>query len=695
MTARKKTNRKPKSSRARNRRLARKQANALNFETLEPRHLLASLTVDTLSDVAADGFTLREAIVQANSTPDADSISFSPSLFASGSGSISLTAALPTISTPLTIEGPSARLLTIDAGRGGDNEFDGDGFRVFEINDGQGLNQVDVSISGLTLTGGDITDENPVDGTGGALINFENLTLDRVSIEGNGARFGGGIGNERVGTLTLTNSTIANNESNQNGGGISTDGVFTGTNVTISGNNATGSGGAIVTAGRNATGATLTLNSSTVTDNTDGDSNGLLFFGGYGPTTATFNNTIIDSDILGVGDNTPFGPITLSGDNNLFSGADPGFTGGAANLFSQSAMLGPLADNGGPTQTHALLAGSPAIDAGDNDLAVDAEGNPLATDQRGGASTRIFDDPTALGSGVDIGAFELHAVLVDTQADEVVADDNLSLREAIVLVNGDAELDTITFDVSLSGGTINIASQLPTITDTLTIDASLLVDNVIIDAGDGADGAFGTGDGYRIFRIDDGDAGNLIDVTLNGLTLTGGDTANGVDRVDEDNVFVDATAGADGGAILSIENLTLIDSLVTENATGAGGRGDNTRLGGAGGGIHARFGDVTLTNSAISGNFTGAGGDGGSGGGIYARFGDVTLTNSAISGNSTGAGDESAGGDGGGIYARFGDVTLTNSAISGNSTGGWRAWRRRRRRWRRHFRTERHGDTYQ
>ena len=60
-------------------------------------------------------------------------------------------------------------------------------------------------------------------------------------------------------------------------------------------------------------------------------------------------------------------------------------------------MLGPLADNGGPTKTHALVAGSPALDAGDNALAVDADDNPLTADQRG--LPRIFNDIVDLDSG--------------------------------------------------------------------------------------------------------------------------------------------------------------------------------------------------------------------------------------------------------------------------------------------------------
>ena len=95
--------------------------------------------------------------------------------------------------------------------------------------------------------------------------------------------------------------------------------------------------------------------------------------------------------------------------------------------------MGPLADNGGPTQTHALLPDSPAIDAGDNSLAVDADGNPLSTDQRGTGFDRIF------GGTVDIGAFEFEssALLVgDVNQDGVIGFDDIPSFISL-LISGD------------------------------------------------------------------------------------------------------------------------------------------------------------------------------------------------------------------------------------------------------------------
>lgn len=100
--------------------------------------------------------------------------------------------------------------------------------------------------------------------------------------------------------------------------------------------------------------------------------------------------------------------ITSLGNNLVgVSGATVGFV--ASDLLNVAAGLGPLADNGGPTPTHALLPGSPAIDAGqacvlDRSCASDNLASNLTADQRG--------SPRPRGLGVDIGAFELSGPLI-------------------------------------------------------------------------------------------------------------------------------------------------------------------------------------------------------------------------------------------------------------------------------------------
>ena len=267
-----------------------------------------------------------------------------------------------------------------------------------------------------------------------------------------------------------------------------------------------------------------------------------------------------------------------------------------------------------------------------------------------------------------------------------------SLREAITLANANGETDTIDFatiDFSVPG-TIGLASQLPTITEGLTITGPGQ-DLLTLDAGDGADNTFATGDGYRIFDIDDGDSNNDIDVEISGLTLTGGDAAKGVWVLGDE----DGEDGEDGGAIRTRESLTLLDSNVSGNAAGDGG-GVEGGDGGDGGGIFSfGGGTLTITGSTISGNTTGDGednfvnypdsngGSGGKGGGIFSfGGGTLTITGSTISGNTTGDGGvawgnygvNGSGGEGGGIFSSGSSaLTIAGSTISGNSTEGFRA----------------------
>jgi hypothetical protein len=183
--------------------------------------------------------------------------------------------------------------------------------------------------------------------------------------------------------MTVTNCTIAfNNVNFSNGGGIENQGTLTVTNSTIVFNNAAlgGSGGGLAAAG-----ATATLNNTIVALNTRGS--------GAAGTTA--------SDIALTGG-------AVSGSSNLIG------TGGSGSLVdgvngNQVGVANPglataLANNGGPTQTIALLPGSRAIDKGSNSLAIDPTTNkPLSTDQRGTGFPRIVN------STVDIGAYEFPA----------------------------------------------------------------------------------------------------------------------------------------------------------------------------------------------------------------------------------------------------------------------------------------------
>ncbi len=251
----------------------------------------------------------------------------------------------------------------------------------------------------LTVTNNIFTD-NSASYQGGGIFNDGTLTVTNSAFTNNTAEFGGGIFNglyfvtNEVSNSTVSNSTFNNNTATFGGGGIYNAGTLTVTNSTFTNNTNTYEiGGGISNDG------TLTLTNCTISDNTVGG-------GVYNDTSGslTLNNTIVAGnvgvDISGqvqpnsknnlIGDGTGISNLTQLDPSNLIgTTADP-----------INSMLGALANNGGPTETMALLPGSPAIDAGSNALAVDANGDTLTTDQRGAGFPRIINGT------VDIGAYE-------------------------------------------------------------------------------------------------------------------------------------------------------------------------------------------------------------------------------------------------------------------------------------------------
>src|SRR5262249_58650371 len=149
--------------------------------------------------------------------------------------------------------------------------------------------------------------------------------------------------------------------------------------------------------------------------------------------------------------------------------------------------LGPLQDHGGPTLTHALLPGSPALDAGSNGLTAG-----ITTDQRG------FPFARTAGGTVDIGAYEAQSLslVVDSTADEQDGDHgpgNLSLREAVALANANPGNDTITFSPAAFAARQTI---------TLTLGALVISDDLSI-TGPAAGLALDARGASQIFTVDD------------------------------------------------------------------------------------------------------------------------------------------------------------------------------------------------
>jgi hypothetical protein len=408
----------------------------------------ATITVTTNNpNIASDGeCSLIEAIVNANN----DAATHADCPVGSGADTIVLPAnanmilntvhgftetgfptpgfpiGLPEISSRITIEGSGATIARqVDAPNFGLIAVK----RSFPGSPAQGdltLQSVTLSggssFGGLSNVGGTLTIENSTVSNntgGGGVSNFGGfsgggtsggtLSIKNSTISGNAA---GGVSNI-YGTLIIENSTVSNNTG---GGGVSNfDGSLTIANSTISGNQGNQGGGV------NQTGGFLTITNSTISGNRANAGGGIFntcnpYFL-CGPGTLTLNNSLI------AGNQAPLAPeiqndasnsIVNANNFNLF-GANgnagvSGFAPGPTDMvpgISIAQILGPLKNNGGPMQTHALVAGSPAIDAGDPGGCRNSQGALLTTDQRGFA--RPVDGNNDGTARCDIGAVEFGA----------------------------------------------------------------------------------------------------------------------------------------------------------------------------------------------------------------------------------------------------------------------------------------------
>jgi hypothetical protein len=474
--------------------------------------------------------------------------------------------------------------------------------------------------NGGTLTIGNSTlSGNSTGGNGGGIDNaYGTLTLSNSTLSGNSASIGGGIYNYHNSTLTVSNSTLSGNTATNYGGGIYNQGTLTVSNSTLSGNSAGTYGGGILTNSMNP----VTLTNVTLTANRATSYGGGLDVAVGSP---ALHNTLIAGNFLGASRSTPddvHGSLNPGGDYNLI-GDGTGLTGLSngvnGNLVGSAAapidpLLGPLAANGGPTLTHALLPGSPAIDAGNNAYATD-------WDQRGPGFPRV------LYGTIDIGALELGRglVLTVTSTLDEHSDGLLSLREALDQANTDArhgQSDTIRFDPSLGNATITLSAG------PLELSGASATATETIDGGGRV--TVSGHDASQVFQIDTG-----VRAELDGLTITHGS----------------ATVG---GGIANSGTLTVSNSILSGNIASE-----------VGGGIYNQ-GTLTVSNSTLSGNSATSGYDSGRGGGIY-NLGTLTVSNSTLSGNSAFEG-------GGAVWTgpALGPCTLTNVTVSANraNTGG-------------------------
>ena len=336
------------------------------------------------------------------------------------------------VTTQVAISGTGASTTIIDGGN-----LD----RVFFVSA-----DAEAEICGVTIQNGAQPYGGSFIGGGAGINNQGTLTLSETVFNGNKAEFGTGGCIHNAGTLTVNKSTFIGNTTNNEGGGIYnyygemavTDSLFSGNTAgnngggissyygtvtvagsTFNGNTAGGIGGGIVIfhgtltltnstlSGNSAwvgaglgNDAPVKLNNVTITRNRSGNSAGGIWTRG----TFTLRNTLIAENTAEVhpewSDCVVNGPPLTSQGHNLVQNTTfcpiEGDTTG--NITGQAPRLGPLLNNGGLTPTHALLADSPAINAGDPSAPGSGGTACAAADQRGLLRP--------IGSVCDIGAFE-------------------------------------------------------------------------------------------------------------------------------------------------------------------------------------------------------------------------------------------------------------------------------------------------
>jgi len=360
---------------------------------------------------ANDGVgSLRQAIVDANANgPGLDDLQFGGSFLTGQPQSIDLTTALPDIDSALTLNGPSARLLTVQRSAVED-------FRVFRVNGGL----EHVAMSGLTV-------RNGRDEAGGAISTSSPFSLTESVIAENQStvRSGGGIEFNGINGW-IERSAIIDNSAAEDGGGVasfgSNDSVVRITQSTISGNQAVLRGGGVANLVFDG-GGEIQIFQSTIANNEAGiefDAVASLLI------NANFSFVFIRGSIIAGRPDTPVTGSVIFGSGISAGISSLGFTlftddfstgiGGVGDLLDANPQLTPLATFGGPTPVHGLLPGSDAVDAGTS------QGIRTNGDQRGKRFVRLVDlgAPNAPDSdGTDIGAFEAQN---EPQGDAIFSD---------------------------------------------------------------------------------------------------------------------------------------------------------------------------------------------------------------------------------------------------------------------------------
>ncbi len=458
--------------------------------------------------------TLRAAIMEANFLGGSHTINLDADTYTlaiGGKGDTFAATGDLDITADITLTGAGVDQTTINAA-GVD--------RIFDVQIGGSL-----TVSDLKLQGGEVT--TGVFENGGALRIAAGATVTASDVEfsGNTARAGGAISN--IGTLNLYDSTVDSNSSAFQGGGIDSTGTatlervtvsdntntgsqgggirvgnggFTATNLTVSGNSSASDGGGIYTL------RPITLVNATITDNTATWGSGIYT---QGAGSVDLSNTIVagnntSSDVYGAfisSNNNLIGNVGINA-TGLSNGVNGDQVGSSGSLIDP--LLGALQDNGGPTFTHALLAGSLAIDAGNN------TGAP-AVDQRG--LTRI--------GTVDIGAYELESLSLLLSTNGSATYDGGAVgngNDIVAFIDPNLNLELGDGSSGVTDGTFSVEHSLPE-----NVRAMHYVNSVVAVDTNTVAGGLGTYElqpGQIVLSMRAADTNDFSVPTLDGGTLT-------------------------------------------------------------------------------------------------------------------------------------------------------------------------------
>ncbi|MCA9262989.1 MAG: right-handed parallel beta-helix repeat-containing protein [Planctomycetales bacterium] len=485
-------------------------------------------------------------------------------------------------------------------------------------------------------------------GGGVAVETYGDVNVTRSTLAQNFAGVaGGGMSLECYGDARLENSTISGNSTGGNGGGLYVSYASTPVEIvhnTITENVATGAGGGLATSTTYPLWSPVFVANSIVAANHDGGAGADIYL-------PFPQELLIQYSLIGDNSGTSL-EATLPGTPDI----NGNLVGDPQTLGVLDPLLRPMQDVReapepflvGHTPVHVPLAGSPTIDAADADLV----GIP-ATDQRGHTHDRVY------GERPDMGAYEIHFIVVDTKLDETDGDaspGHLSLREAMEMANVDWSIDAIHFAPELAGETIVLTQGVLTAIRELAIDAGNLESAITIDASESDPTPDEDNhDGSGIFSF----IGGVIipmahESLLRGFRLTGADSyamfsaaVSSTANLTISHTEIYDNSGVSAGGISSRSSyLHVTDSVIEDNTAWHGG------------GI-ASESELTVTRSSIVRNHTNY-----DGGGIVSSGWQVTIEDSVLAENS-------AGGDGGGIYhfpgsLLIGFLTITGSTLVGN-----------------------------